>query len=245
MFYWFYRTFFGGKEGETAAAAAVPSSPPPSEVAAEKDVAAAPQVTPSPSRKRPPPSTKPKASKKAKVNSDWETIYQEVAKLVQQHGSLKSLAGKVSDDLQAWIASQQKAVNKEQRGEKVDPILTPYQLRKLKEIGFAAKARTKAPVRSDTVKEFDDMMVKLTAFKEKYNTANVPGSYEDAELAAFVKKLRERYAKMEKGKKPRGALTDQQIEQLNALGFAWRLPRGRPANLPGKPGKYTKPAGKK
>ena len=71
--------------------------------------------------------------------------------------------------------------------------------------------------------EWEDRLQMLVEFKNKHGHCAVPQSY--PLLGSWVKWQREKYALYEAGKVSN--FTPEKIEQLNALGFIWRLRRKR------------------
>jgi hypothetical protein len=83
--------------------------------------------------------------------------------------------------------------------------------------------------------DFDEMFNKLVEFKRKNGHCNIPNRYkEDRRLGKWVSKLREKRGELDKkeeeyetsnsrGKVTSRTLTKERIEQLDEIGFTWRI----------------------
>jgi len=90
-------------------------------------------------------------------------------------------------------------------------VLSDERISKLDSIGFTWKA-----------KNWDDMFERLLEYKLKHGDCLVPQYFkEDLKLGTWVIHQRSR----------KSALSEDRIERLDAIGFAWRVQRGRKAYL--------------
>ena len=71
-------------------------------------------------------------------------------------------------------------------------------------------------------KDFNARLEECKAFREKSGHCKIPIKYkEDKSLGIWVQETRRNFKLMNNGEKPRKALTDEQIEKLDDIGFHW------------------------
>ena len=71
---------------------------------------------------------------------------------------------------------------------------------------------------------FEKRIESLKEFKKEYGHCNVPNSYKkDPTLGAWVKSVRNSYARMKIGKNHTIPLPQKRLKQLERIGFEWRL----------------------
>jgi hypothetical protein len=247
MFGWIYNTFFG-TEKEKEATAPVPVSGTAVEdvkAASVPEAKAKPQTA---KRARPAdadamPSGAPTKTAKtitgkkvSHVEGDWSATFGKVDSYVKRVGVLDDI-GEEEPVLAEWLNRQQSNA----------AALTIVQKQQLDSIGAKdLKIRFKAPsVQGGAPKvpktrvrtpKFEIMFERLLAFKIVYGDTQVPSTYEDGQLAKWARRQRLLYSQKERGLKDK--LSDEKIEQLNSIGFAWKLKRGRP-KTPAKAKKGT------
>lgn len=244
MFGWIYNTFFGSekKEKDTTATATAPVPVPVSATAA-KDVKAAPipeaKAKPQTAKRAraadadaapsgaPTKTAKTVTGKKVShVEGDWSATFRKVDSYVKRVGILDDI-GEEEPALAEWLNRQQSNA----------AALTITQKKQLDSIGAKdVKIKPKAhSVKEGAVKtpktrirtpKFEVMFERLLAFKIVYGDTQVPSTYEDGQLAKWARRQRLLYSQKERGLLDK--LSDEKIEQLNSIGFAWKLKRGRP-----------------
>jgi hypothetical protein len=244
MFKWLYDTVFGAEK--------VKDAPAPAPVPAAGDVKAAhapttrssvaKPPTPTPTAKRPRPadgSYAPAPTKVAKTASgrraihmdgDWRETFKKVYNYFKRVGNFDDI-GDEEPVLAEWLKRQQR-----------NSHLTAFQKSELKSIGAmeakiefkprASRAQVhghrtnqKAKGRPPT---FEVMYERVLAFKKVYGHTLVPSNYEDAHLAQWIRRQRLLYSQQERGLQDK--ITEERIEKLNSIGFAWKLKQGRPRN---------------
>ena len=90
----------------------------------------------------------------------------------------------------------------------------------LEEIGFVWSAK------DPSCKPWEGRYADLCAFVRKYGHAGVPMDYkEDPRLPPWVSAQRHEFKLLSEGKVSR--LTQDRVNKLNAVGFLWKVPRGR------------------
>jgi hypothetical protein len=240
MFGWIYNTFFG-VEKEKDATAPIPAADvkaAPTKVPAAKAKAKAKAKPSNAKRARAAdtdatPSGAPKKTAKtvsgkkvSHVEGSWSSIFKKVDSYVKRVGVLDDI-GEEEPALAEWLNRQQSNA----------ATLTNIQKKQLNSIGAKdVKIKSKAPVAqavaSKTPKtrvrtpKFEVMFERLLAFKIVYGDTQVPSTYEDGQLAKWARRQRLLYSQKERGLKDK--LSSEKIEQLNSIGFAWKLKRGRP-----------------
>ena len=97
-------------------------------------------------------------------------------------------------------------------------VLSDDQVKRLNDIGF--------PWNSDrTNPSFDERLEDLKAYKDQHGHCNFRQSGECASLGQWCGKLRRIKRAMDNNEKPRGCLTNDQIQRLNDMGFLWNFTR--------------------
>jgi hypothetical protein len=240
MFGWIYNTFFG-VEKEKDATAPVPVSTTAAEDVKPAPVSEANAKPQTAKRARPadadaPPSGAPTKTAKTvsgKVShvEDWSATFRKVDSYVKRVGVLDDI-GEEEPALAQWLNRQQSnaatltIVQKKQldsigaQGVKVNAKVSSAQGSPIK----LTKTRIRTP-------KFEIMFERLLAFKIVYGNTEIPSTYEDGQLAKWARRQRLLYSQKERGLKDK--LSNEKIEQLNSIGFAWKLKRGRP-KTPGK-----------
>ena len=72
---------------------------------------------------------------------------------------------------------------------------------------------------------WNQRLKELKEYKEKHGNCNVPRRYQDNKsLGEWVSTQRKHYRLKEEGKY--STMSKARIDQLNAIGFVWKLPRG-------------------
>jgi hypothetical protein len=235
MFGWIYNTFFGLEKDATApapvsgtAAEDVKEAPVPKAKAkpqtAKRARPADAQNTPSGA---PTKTAKTVSGKKVShVAGDWSATFRKVDSYVKRVGVLDDI-GEEEPALAEWLNRQQSNA----------VTLTIVQKKQLDSIGakdVKVKAKVpgaqggapKTPKTRIRTPKFEIMFERLLAFKIVYGDTQVPSTYEDGQLAKWARRQRLLYSQKERGLKDK--LSNEKIEQLNGIGFAWKLKRGRP-----------------
>jgi hypothetical protein len=101
-----------------------------------------------------------------------------------------------------------------QNNQKPQTKLSDEQIQRLNDAGFKWSPRK---VGSAFNKRLNDLM----AFKAKYGHCDVSYTSENASLGRWCNELRRSYKKMQKNKKTKTKLSDEQIQRLNDAGFKW------------------------
>jgi hypothetical protein len=237
MFGWIYNTFFGS-EKEKDATAPVPVSTAAEDVKAASVPEAKANKPQTAKRARPAdadatPSGAPTKTAKtvsgkkvSHVEGDWGATFSKVDSYVKRVGVLDDI-GEEEPVLAEWLNRQQSNA----------ATLTIVQKKQLDSIGAKnLKIKSKAPSAQDgapktpktrvRTPKYEIMFERLLAFKIVYGDTQVPSTYEDGQLAKWARRQRLLYSQKERGLKDK--LSDEKIEQLNSIGFAWKLKRGRP-----------------
>lgn len=120
-------------------------------------------------------------------------------------------------------------------------LLTPERVKELEDIGFEWEVR-KVPN-----KTFEQRMHDLKSFKEKNGHCNVPRVYkEDVSLGRWCHVMRCSYWQVKVNKKPMYKIQPEEIQQLEDVGFLWRIKKPAKAIGPkGEPNTYKSKQGKK
>lgn len=79
----------------------------------------------------------------------------------------------------------------------------------------------KKPVKASSKKDFNVRLEECKAFREKSGHCKIPTNYKEDKLGIWVQETRRNFKLMNQGLKPRKALTDEQIEQLDDIEFYW------------------------
>lgn len=97
--------------------------------------------------------------------------------------------------------------------------ITDIQYQQLQDIGFEFFSGGKTP------KSFKEKRLKsLCEFRSKYGHCKVPKRYkEDKSLGPWCCEMRHSYKLIKEGKKPRSILTMEMYEDLESIGFAWKV----------------------
>jgi hypothetical protein len=166
------------------------------------------------------------------IKSDWQSMFEKLKEYREQHGTCnvsQKAAGKLGR-LGRWVKTQREKYH----GSKVNlSPLTPEQKKQLESIGFEWR-----PGGSRTHDEtWQTMFNELKAFRDEHGNCKVPqkkgklGGWVDRQRKRFraTQQAREFIGKPEnQGRKPPSllhntAMTDDQIQALNAIGFVWQL----------------------
>jgi hypothetical protein len=242
MFGWIYNAIFG-LEKEKDATAPVPVSTTTAEGVKATPVPEANAKPQTAKRARPAdadatPSGAPTKTAKtvsgkkvSHVEGDWIATFRKVDTYVKRVGGLDDI-GEEEPALAEWL-------NRQQRNAATLTIVQKKQLDSIgaKDVKVKAKApgaqggAPKTPKTRTRTPKFEIMFERLLAFKIVYGDTQVPSSYEDGQLAKWARRQRLLYSQKERGLKDK--LSNERIEQLNSIGFAWKLKRGRP-KTPGK-----------
>jgi hypothetical protein len=249
MFGWIYNTIFGSEKAKDATAPV----PVTAAVVAEEVKAA-----PVPAAQAAPAKAKPSTAKRARpadveatpsgapikvaktvsggkvshVEGDWSVTFRKVDSYVKRVGILDDI-GEEEPALAEWLNRQQSnAVS-----------LTALQKKQLGSIGATdVKIKSKTPSKTPgdqggtptprktrvRTPKFEVMFERLLAFKIVYGDTQVASTYEDGQLAKWARRQRLLYSQKERGLKDK--ISNEHIEQLDSIGFAWKLKRGRPKN---------------
>lgn len=91
--------------------------------------------------------------------------------------------------------------------------LSPEQIGRLDALGFEWSRYS----------SFEERLVELAAFKVKHGHCNAPQtrSSQYVSLGVWCSEMRASYKRIQQGKTPRSALSQDQIERLDALSFEW------------------------
>ncbi|GFH44061.1 hypothetical protein CTEN210_00535 [Chaetoceros tenuissimus] len=122
-------------------------------------------------------------------------------------------------------------------GKKAPSLLsiTPSKIEQLEEIGFNWQVDPYKDVKADTnaidkkssshkmQSSFGKNMRKLEVFKAVHGHCNVPHKYKDKSLVSWCSDMRHTYMCIQVGRKPKRRLTESMIEQLDKIGFRWRI----------------------
>lgn len=145
----------------------------------------------------------------ASLSAGWESYYLEAKRFFEEHGHLQTPKSYVAPSgvaLGAWILTQRRAYQGKTGGR-----LSDLQVMRLNAIGMVWESR------SESV--FESRLSALRSYVKEHGNADVPAGYlseDGTALGKWVSNVRQRY-KGVSGK----ALTEGQIDRLNALGMIW------------------------
>lgn len=152
---------------------------------------------------------KPKGSRAQKAG--WDESFWSLVAYREEHGHCRI---QNHPELGRWAAEQRAALRDPERP-KTDEMM--WRRWRLEKVGFV----------------FDEWLWALGVlkrYKENHGDCQVPFDYRDEEegdyhLGGWVKTQRDQYRKREEGKD--STMTEERRDQLNALGFDWRLRKRR------------------
>ena len=158
----------------------------------------------------------------------WDTMYQQLQAYHQQHGHVNVTCKKQHDHdnkdnndddsrLVRWVQQQRRHYRRDK--------LSHDKVIQLNQLGFVWRlADTTAKgggIRRENIQEWNRMYLKLEQYKTQHGHCLVPRDYEhDLELGRWVRQQRSRRA-----------LTSQQTLQLDSLGFVWKVPHKKKAQV--------------
>jgi hypothetical protein len=176
------------------------------------------------------------------VEGDWSVTFMKVDSYVKRVGILDDI-GEEEPALAEWLNRQQSNATS----------LTTVQKKQLDSIGATdVNIKSKTPLKTPSktpgdqggtpktpktrvrTPKFEVMFERLLAFKIVYGDTQVASTYEDGQLAKWARRQRLLYSQKERGLKDK--ISNEHIEQLDSIGFAWKLKRGRPKNSLNKNG---------
>lgn len=134
-----------------------------------------------------------------KNEARWQEMYDLAKKYYEENGSLSSIT---DDNLRNWIKVQRQAY----KGKGNYTKLSKQQIQKLELIGMVWDVKGK---------EFSDMYELAKRYYEEHGNLLLPDKYEidGKKVSSWIKDKRKAYKK--------GALTEEQIEQLETIGMIW------------------------
>jgi hypothetical protein len=242
MFGWIYNTLFGPEKGKDATA--------PAAEHVKAKTAKVQATRAQPAKAKPPTAKRARAAdasgaptkvaktvsgkKVVNVQGSWIATFKKVDSYVKRVGVLDDI-GEEEPALAEWLNRQQSNA----------ATLTPLQKKQLASIGAkdikikpkasaAQGGAAKKPATRVRTPKFEVMFERLLAFKIVYGDTQVPSTYEDGQLAKWARRQRLLYSQKDRGLKDK--IADEKIKQLDSIGFAWKLKRGRPKT----PAKKTK-----
>ncbi|CAB9505289.1 helicase [Seminavis robusta] len=137
---------------------------------------------------------------------EWNRMFAKLQQYQLEHGNCLVPREYEKDlELGRWVRQQRtrKSLSDEQKSQ-------------LDALGFMWKV----PHKKKAQVSFEEMLERLQGFKQRYGDCMVPAIYpEDLPLGRWVQRMRQDYKK--------NILTDQQIFQMDSLGFTWKCARGR------------------
>jgi superfamily II DNA or RNA helicase len=134
------------------------------------------------------------------LTSWWEEMFTELGNYKQKVGHCKVPVKGAHASLHSWCAKQRKR--------RKEGTLSTERIERLDSIGFVWTVEKLS---------WEENVVELAAYKKEFGHCNVPVNSSD--LGKWCSKQRTLYRK--------NTLTSEQIERLNALGFAWAIDQGR------------------
>ena len=119
-----------------------------------------------------------------------------------------------------WAHAQRKAFRGKAEGqEKLKANLTEERLQLLRDLDFDFS-------RKQVTKDWSYRFNELVEYKRIYGDTLVPKRYTNKQLARWVTSMRKAYSNMLENKPH--SLTDEKIQQLESIGFVWRVRDFRP-----------------
>jgi hypothetical protein len=233
VFGWLKKTFLGDES--PTAAPVVEKASAPAVVPSAKTSAKAKRSRSADEPEAKEPAKKVAKTKKGKVvhEDDWDTMMDKVFAYAKLSGSVDDI-GEEEPKLAAWFKLQEKQLSS-LGAEQATKIKSLYDMSNIVPPKPMARTHKKNP--SFRTPKFDVMFERMLAFKEVYGHTRVPTTYEDGHLAKWARRQRLMHSQKERGLKDK--MTPENIKKLENLGFAWKLPRGRPRK-DGTPNKATK-----
>lgn len=134
-----------------------------------------------------------------KNEARWQEMYDLAKKYYEENGSLLSIT---DENLRNWIQVQRQAY----KGKGTYTKLSKQQIEKLESIGMVWDVKGKG---------FSDMFELAKRYYEEHGDLLLPDKYEidGKKVSSWIKDKRKAYKK--------GTLTEEQIEQLEAIGMIW------------------------
>ena len=157
------------------------------------------------------------SNNKISSNNDdkWYELFSQLCPYYRNHGNCNELSRDPSyDKLRRWCTLQRQSYNRRQNSE---TSLTPIQIKMLKSIGFEFSS-----LRTEKRCTWKEMFTKLKEYKEKNGDCLVPQKFtDDPKLGRWVDKQRHWYKCKKEGRKC--SITQNQIDELDSLGFVWSV----------------------
>jgi hypothetical protein len=164
------------------------------------------------------------ARRRIKAKVDAEKWNEKIALLQQYESENGDCEVPQSDEkLGAWVAKQRHQYKLFQKGQSSQ--MTEERIQQLNGLGFAwVVGSGRGVVRAKTdADKWNKQFMLLKQYKSKNRDCEVPKS--DEKLGAWVANQRYQYQLFQKGQ--HSQLTEERIQQLNCLGFAWVVGKGR------------------
>jgi hypothetical protein len=153
----------------------------------------------------------------------WEDRLSELADYRKIHGHC-NVPTRCSENamLGAWVGTQRNQYKMHLDGK--TSSMTPSRLQALEEIGFEWNCVGAI---------WDDRLSELADYRKIHGHCNVPAIYsENTKLGAWVRTQRSQYKLHQEGKTSR--MTNLRIQELESIGFEWKLSRGHRKRSPKK-----------
>jgi hypothetical protein len=117
--------------------------------------------------------------------------------------------------LSQWCSNLRRYGKETREGKIPNYILSEDQIGRLEALGFDCSNKS----------TFDSRFVELIAFKAKHGHCSAPrtSSSEYKSLGQWCNRMRSYYKQIQKGKIPTGALSQDEIEKLESVGFEWNI----------------------
>lgn len=172
--------------------------------------------------------TPPKSSRKVVIHCNfntnrvnaatrrWNQRYEELRDFHKRHGHVEADEPKA---LVTWIRNQRMQYRYIYQQDKEHlSFLTAERIHKLEEIGF---------IWNPHQAKWKQMYAQLVDFRDCFGHCDVPSKWqENSKLSKWVSSQRFKYKARQQGRMVGESIKDEQIEQLNSLGFCWD-PKGQ------------------
>jgi hypothetical protein len=161
-------------------------------------------------------------------DAGWEVQLAKLKVYTREHGDCNVPQGWAEDPpLGQWVHRQRARKKALDRGEPSEGM-TAARAAKLEALGFAWELSAEA-IRRRGDARWEVQLAKLKVYTRKHGDCNVPHCWaEDPPLGRWVSKQRKLKKALDRGEPSEGMMAARAAE-LDALGFAWALPRGRAA----------------
>lgn len=167
-----------------------------------------------------------------KPGKQFDEYFADLLEYKRKHGDADVPTNYPEDvSLGHWVNRIRQSYRVISEGQKPYNPLSEEQIQRLTSIGFKFTVRG----HQAKFKSFEERIVELREYADKFGDVNVPKTYKDnMQLARWCDKIRTSYRYMQSGEKPtkRYELTDAQIAELEKLGFNWVIPTVRSKAVP-------------